>query len=556
MLSHLQHISDLTEICFLKGIKHVVISPGSRNNPLIRSFASNKNFLLHSIVDERSAAFYGLGLSLSTGQPVALICTSGTAVLNYSPGLAEAYYQHIPLIAITADRPEELIDQQDNQTIRQKEVFRNFVKGSISLNQPSELQTENEEQNSSIDQVINLALSGIKGPVHINVPVREPLNLPIPESSNPIIITHPESREYNIPDEFIKCLDNSEKRMILCGQDTPDSKLNEFISLFAKNGRVVIISEPISNISSDKVYSHPDRLFAGTEIKDDPEYLPEMLISFGGHLISKNLKKWLRLHNEIKHWRISIEDDGIDTYNNLKGRVLCKPSDLFTNHRRPDLKYDENYINKWKALNEQRKQRHTEILTDIPWSDLFAFRIIMENLPQGCVLHLGNSSPVRYAQLFDTNMCKGIYCNRGVSGIDGSLSTAAGFASVSEEINILITGDLSFVYDSNGLWNRNLSPNLRIIVINNQGGGIFRLISEDTEEEYFKNYVETKNNVNIQKIAEAYGIDYYFCDNKSNLKKTFLSFLNPGKGISLLEIRTPKLKNAEVYHEYFKKLKL
>ena len=201
------------------------------------------------------------------------------------------------------------------------------------------------------------------------------------------------------------------------------------------------------------------------------------------------------------------------------------------------------------------ESKDTEILTDIPWSDLFAFRIIMENLPQGCVLHLGNSSPVRYAQLFDTNMCKGIYCNRGVSGIDVSLTTAAGFATVSEEINILITGDLSFVYDSNGLWNRNLSPNLRIIVINNQGGGIFRLISEDTEEEYFKNYVETKNNVNIQKIAEAYGIDYYFCDNKSNLKRPFI-IPESGKGISLLEIRTPKLKNAEVYHEYFKKLKL
>lgn len=555
MVSHLQHISDLTEICFLKGIKHVVISPGSRNNPLIRSFAANKNFSLHSIVDERSAAFYGLGLSLVTGQPVVLICTSGTAVLNYSPGLAEAYYQHIPLIAITADRPEELIDQQDNQTIRQKEVFRNFVKGSLSLNQPTELQTENEEQNSLIDKIINLALSGIKGPVHINVPVREPLNLPIPESTNPIIITHHENQEFIKPDEFKKCLDNSAKRMLLFGQASPDSKLNEFIGLFAKNERVVIITEPISNISSEKVYSHPDRLFAGTEIKDDAEYLPEMLISFGGHLISKNLKKWLQQHKEIKHWRVSVEDDGIDTYNNLNGRILCNPSELFTNLPRPDLKYDENYISKWKALNEQRKERHSEILKDIPWSDLFAFRIIMENLPGGCILHLGNSSPVRYAQLFDTHMCNGIYCNRGVSGIDGSLSTAAGFASVSEEINILITGDLSFIYDSNGLWNRNLSPNLRIVVINNQGGGIFRLISEDTEEEYFKNYVETNHNVNIQKISEAYGIDYYFCDNKTNLKKTYLSFLNPNKGISLLEIRTPKLKNAEVYHEYFKKLK-
>jgi len=555
MVNHLQHIADLTEICFLKGIKHVVVSPGSRNNPLIRSFAANKYFSLHSIVDERSAAFYGLGIALATGQPVAMICTSGTAVLNYSPGLAEAYYQHIPLIAITADRPEELIDQQDNQTIRQKEVFKNFVKGSLSLNPPSELQSENEEQNSSIDKVINFALSGIRGPVHINVPVREPLNLPIPEPSNPIIITHPEIPECIIPDEFIKCLDSSAKRMILCGQATPDSKLNEFISQFAKNERVVIITEPISNISSDKVYSHPDRLFAGTEIKDDPEYLPEMLISFGGHLISKNLKKWFQMHKEIKHWRIAAEDDGIDTYNNLKGRVLCKPSDLFTNLPRPDLKYDDKYINKWKELNEQRKQIHTDILKDIPYSDLFVFRIIMENLPQDCVLHLGNSSPVRYAQLFDTYRCKGVYCNRGVSGIDGSVSTAAGFASVSEEINILITGDLSFIYDSNGLWNRNISPNLRIVVINNQGGGIFRLISEDTEEEYFKKYVETNHNVNIQKVAEAFDIEYHFCDNKTNLKKTILSFLNPNKGISLLEIRTPKLKNAEVYHEYFKKLK-
>ncbi len=551
MTHHLQHISDLTEICYLKGIRDVVVSPGSRNNPLIRSFASNKVFKLHGIVDERSAAFYGMGISLATSKPVAIICTSGTAVLNYSPALAEAYYQHIPLIAITADRPEELIDQQDNQTIRQIDVFRNFVKGSINLKSDQEI----EERNYTIDSIINFAVSGIKGPVHINVPISEPLNTPIPESSNPLFITAPPKNGIVIPKEFIRKLKTSKRRMILCGQKSPDAELAKFLNLFADSEGIVIINEPLSNVSSHKIYSHPDRLFAGTEIRDDADYLPELIISLGGHIISKNLKKWLQQHKEIEHWRISEEDDGIDTYNNLKGRIIGNPIDLFLKLPSPNLEHDDLYITKWKLLNESRKKKHQEIIKDIPYSDLYVFSILMDNLPEGSNLHLGNSSPVRYAQLFDTKRFKGIYCNRGVSGIDGTLSTASGFASANNEINILITGDLSFVYDSNGLWNRNLPSNLKIIVINNEGGGIFRLISSETEEQYFKDYIETDHEVDIQKLTEAFGVDYYFCGKKTDLKDVLISFLGHKDSPALLEIKTLKYRNAEVYHEYFNRLK-
>ena len=150
MTHHLQHIADLVEICRLKGIQQIVVSPGSRNAPLIELFHSYHEFKLHSIVDERSAAYYAHGIALATQKPVALICTSGTAVLNYGPALAEAYYQRVPIIAITADRPEELIDQQDNQTIRQKNVFQNFVKGSLHLERPGVKADKIQEQHKAI----------------------------------------------------------------------------------------------------------------------------------------------------------------------------------------------------------------------------------------------------------------------------------------------------------------------------------------------------------------------------------------------------------------------
>ncbi|MDA3930276.1 MAG: 2-succinyl-5-enolpyruvyl-6-hydroxy-3-cyclohexene-1-carboxylic-acid synthase, partial [Prolixibacteraceae bacterium] len=260
MLHHLQHIVDLVEICRLKGIQQVVVSPGSRNAPLIKLFSSNPFFKLHSIVDERSAAFYGLGISLSSRKPVALLCTSGTAVLNYAPALAEAYYQHIPLIAITADRPEELIDQQDNQTIRQVNVYSNYIRKSIHLHQTLKGELELRAQHSSINKIINKSITGIQGPVHINVPISEPLYAEMPPCSSNIQISDHVNPATSSITELNNNWANCSKRLIICGEGQHNNTLNKQLNAIADDGNAIVLAEPISNITGKNILSEVDRL--------------------------------------------------------------------------------------------------------------------------------------------------------------------------------------------------------------------------------------------------------------------------------------------------------
>jgi 2-succinyl-5-enolpyruvyl-6-hydroxy-3-cyclohexene-1-carboxylate synthase len=555
MIHHLQHIADLVEICRLKEIREVVVSPGSRNAPLIQLFASEKSFRLHSIVDERSAGFFGLGISLATQKPVLLICTSGTAVLNFAPALSEAYYQHIPLIAITADRPEELIDQQDNQTIRQVNVFQNFVKGSINLSSPVKSIDELELQHLSVNNLINSSVDGIKGPVHINVPLSEPLYVEIPKPSEINIASEIKKTGLPLSDEILTAWKSAKKRMVLCGLNSMDEKLKILLNRLADQHQTVVLAEPVSNIKGKNILSEIDRVMIPVESDNSLDFQPDLLISMGGPVVSKRLKLWLQKQTALKHFRISEADDHIDTYHNLTRSIIRKPVDVFSELVDIKVSSEEHFVHLWEKSSLSSFQKHREFLSATPFSDLKAFDIIMNNLPAGCVLHLGNSSPVRYGQLFDSSVCSGVYSNRGVSGIDGCLSTAAGFASQSDQINVLILGDLSFLYDSNGLWNRNLSSNLRIVVINNQGGGIFRLISGPSEKDYFEEFMEAHHPVEIEKLVSAYNVKYYSCDNQEELKNTFNRFIQSNSGPDLLEIKTPGLENARVYAEYFRKLK-
>jgi len=554
MINHLQHISDLVEICRLKGIKHIVVSPGSRNTPIIRAFSENTWFILHGIVDERSAAFYALGISLATNEPVALTCTSGTAVLNYAPALAEAYYQHIPLIAITADRPEELIDQQDNQTIRQVNIFQNYIKGCISISAPKESISELDQQNKSINDLINNSLGKIKGPIQINVPVSEPLNSEIPKPTNRFEITETENVESFLQKEILDCWISSSKRMIICGENIVNKELNEILTKITSDNLAVVLAEPISNNKGKNIVNPVDLVMMQVENDDHIDFHPDILISFGGQIVSKRLKQWLQKQKNLNHFRISEEEDHIDTYQNLNKSIIGKPVDILKilqESGTSNYSFSEKWINKLRNCIDKQKS----FLNQVPYSDLQVFDTMMNNLPENCILHLGNSSPVRYGQLFDLSICKAVYSNRGVSGIDGCLSTASGFASISSDLNLVIIGDLSFLYDSNGLWNRNLSSNLRIVVINNEGGGIFSLISNNSDQPFFKEYVETNHPVKIEKLAEAYGIDYHFCDNQFELETTFRSFLRSENGPSILEIKTPKNINTEIYHNFIKNIK-
>jgi 2-succinyl-5-enolpyruvyl-6-hydroxy-3-cyclohexene-1-carboxylate synthase len=555
MIHHLQHIVDLVEICRLKGIHDVVVSPGSRNSPLIKLFANDKSFHLHSIVDERSAGFYGLGISLSTQIPVALICTSGTAVLNYGPALAEAYYQHVPLIAITADRPEELIDQQDNQTIRQKSIFRNYIKDSFSIHLPVESIAELEIQHSFINEIINTSIEGIKGPVHINVPIPEPMNVDLPKPFKIKVISESKKIEPLIYYEIITAWRKAKKRMVLCGQNSVDEKLNDLLKQLAIQNQTVVLAEPISNIKGENIISGIEQMMLIVESDNSTKYKPDILLSMGGPVVSKQLKLWLQKQPNLKHFRISEVEDHIDTYHNLISSVIGKPADILVELLHESKTSGNSFVVNWKNASIFSFQKHQEFLVTAPYSDLKVFNIIMNNLPQGCALHFGNSSSVRYGQLFDSSGCSGVFSNRGVSGIDGCLSTAAGFASQSDQINFVIMGDLSFLYDSNGLWNRNLSPNLRIVVINNQGGGIFRLIPGNYEQDFFEEFIEAYHPVNLEKLVNAFGVNYYSCNNQEDLMNIFNEFIQSKTGPALLEINTPRLENALVYAEYIRKIK-
>ena len=554
MGNHLQHIANLVEICKSTTIEHVVLSPGSRNAPMIQLFSQDSHFTCHSIIDERSAGYFALGLSLALSQPVAIVCTSGTAVLNFAPAIAEAYYQHIPLIVLTADRPAERIDQLDNQTIRQPEIYANYVKQSLNL-YSGESPMELEKQSLAIFHLINLATKQLPGPIHINVPTAEPLYnaLPLPN-----IITLPEvtaEPQKEPADELINVWKKAKRVLVLVGEHNPDPKLAEAIVQLAETKKVVILAEAISNINHPAVIEPVDRVMMSVEEISDSTFNPDLLLSLGGHIVSKRLLLWLKKQPNLTHWRISPTIDHINTYGNLKGCAVGDPAFIIKQLLTIDTGYDNTFFTTWNNAFTKADYNHRKSISTTPWSDLKVFHLITSQLPQNSYLHLGNGSPVRYAQLFRLGEKKSIYSNRGVSGIDGCVSTAVGFASATQEMNVLLVGDLSFVYDSNGLWNKNLPGNLRIIIINNQGGGIFRMIPGPAQQPFFEEYLETAHPVRIEKLAQAFDMKYYFCDSETSLTEQLSTFFMPTGEAAIMEVKTPGDKNPTAYQNYIDNIK-
>ncbi len=555
MIHHLQHIVDLVALCQQKGISHVVISPGSRNAPLTRLFSANPAFTCHSIVDERSAAFYALGISLASKKPVALVCTSGTAVLNYAPALAEAFYQRVPLIAITADRPAHLIDQQDNQTIHQVDVYHNFIKGSINLAWPLQSEKDLAQQHVEISNIINLAVSGIQGPVQINAPISEPLYEALPQPSPFLKITKNENLpSNNIESSFLETWKNAKRRMVLCGQNTPNEELQKTINLLSKENQAIVLAEPISNMKGENVISPLDRVLMRVEQSELEEFQPDLLVSFGGPVVSKRLKQWLQKQTNLVHWRIAEQEDEIDTYQNRKAHIVGKPAIILAEFAQIGKPSESQFLENWQQTMRQSFAADTTFFRAAPFCDASVFHFILNDIPTKATLHLGNSSPVRYAQMYTCQEAKAVYSNRGVSGIDGSLSTASGIATISEGLHVVLLGDLSFVYDSNALWNRNFPENLRIVVINNGGGGIFRLLPGPSEQECFEDFMEASHPVQIEKLAQAFGVNYFRAENQQELELQYSTFIEQ-KGPSLFEIKTPNTENPVQLKAHIQKIK-
>lgn len=547
----------LVKILIDKGVRRVVLSPGSRNAPLTMAFVRETKIEHYVVVDERSAAFMALGMSQQSMEPVALVCTSGTAALNYASAIAEAYYQCLPLIVITADRPAEWIDQEDSQTIRQKDLYRNIIKASFQIPGNVEDREDRWFVEREVNNAVNLAVSGRKGPVHINVPLKEPLygerqyneshcrNIEYIQGDRSLSLSSAKS----LAAEFNKY----DKVMIVAGFGLPDEKTDMILEKFAELPQVVILSENPSNMLSGNI-STIDRVLSTIKGSQQKKYSPDLLITFGGSLISRYLKHFLRDNPPVENWYIHRGELPADTFMSLTKHIDMDPFSFFSDILDNIEERHSYYTLMWNFKKYLALARHKEYIRKMQWSDLKAFSMIFPSLPENISLQLSNSTPVRYAQLFDLPRFKRIDCNRGTSGIDGCSSTAVGASVVNEGITLLITGDLGFAYDSNALWNNYISPRFKMIVMKNGGGGIFRFIPGPSNLEELDECFETRTDVNVKGFALLHDFAYFEAKNEKELDSALPRFFQEDDRAAILCVITPKEKNAEILRDYFKNL--
>ncbi|MDZ4846762.1 MAG: 2-succinyl-5-enolpyruvyl-6-hydroxy-3-cyclohexene-1-carboxylic-acid synthase [Chitinophagales bacterium] len=551
-------IRDIAEVCAAKGVQKAVISPGSRSAPLVIAFNRHPAIECIQVIDERVAAFFALGIAQQTGNPVALICTSGSAALNYAPAIAEAYYQRVPLIILTADRPDELIEQRDGQTIRQQNVYSNYIRKSFHLPVVGEHEDDRWFSARIISEALNVAVHPVPGPVHVNVPLREPLynvkedaeyvQPKVIEQLQPVS-TLSEADKTSLQNEWTKY---KSKLLIVGGMfDTgkTSSNLTEAFAKLMRDPSVVALTESSSNLPVEGVIPIIDPVLEAMPKNEKASFTPELLVTIGGEIVSKKIKAFFRANKPKAHWHIDISGDHVDTYKCLTKVIALRMPDFLdvikdAQHQQSDFR------NKWLAVNEEAKKIREDVLKQSPYSDFTVFNELLRSLPDNCNLHLGNSTPIRYANLFEVNPTVTVNCNRGTSGIDGCSSTAAGAAFSNQILTTLITGDISFLYDSNALWNKHLPKNLRIIILNNSGGNIFRIIPGPSSLNELEEYFETKQEQTVEHIAKAFSLPYYFCDDMQSLKTQLKDFYKPQEKAAILEIKTPNETSAKVLQEY------
>ena len=552
------HIQHLAEICARKGMKQVVLSPGSRCAPLVIAFNRHPEIECFSIVDERSAAFFALGLAQQSGKPVGLICTSGSAVLNYAPAVAEAFYQKIPLVLLTADRPNEWIDQGENQSIQQFEVFKNYIKKSYQL--PTNVSTKEDLWycDRLVSEALNNAVFPSFGPVHVNIPLREPLYTLVKAQTLDVKIVEAAKANISVELQELESLKTiwkkAKKKLIVVGlQKHINPKIKEVLSVLNKQDDIVVLHESISNFSAENTFGQIDPLIEVISKNKLKDFVPEVIITFGNGVVSKKLKFWLR-NNEVKqHWHIS---NNFEHWDNFQALTKVIQSDVvnFFNELKAVESSASNYFTLWKKLEEKVKVFSSNYLKETVYSDFKVFENIMKKIPEGTNIHFGNSTPVRYANLISLPKNITVNANRGVSGIDGQVSTALGASVFNKKLTICITGDLALMYDSNAFWNNYLHPNFKVILINNNGGNIFKIIPGPGSLQEVDKYFETNNRYSAAHLCNLHDLDYLLANNEQELEEKLSLFFSKKNKASLLEIKTDGDISATILKKYFEAL--
>lgn len=540
---------SIIEICKAKGIHHIVISPGSRNAPLTIGFTNNEAFTCYSIVDERCAAFFALGIAQQIQKPVAVVCTSGSALLNYYPAVAEAFYSQIPLVVISADRPHDKIDIGDGQTIRQENVFANHSVYNANLSEEA-----SEENDLKIQEALFISKTKL-GPVHINAPFEEPLYETVETltTSPSLVELFSEKNEKTDLTEFAKIWNKAAKKLVLLGGNYPKVIQQEYLNQLAEDNSVVVMTEVTSNAHHPNFITNIDTQITPFTEEDFLAFQPDILVTVGGMIVSKRIKAFLRKYQPKHHWHID-ELRAYNTFNCLTQHFDATPNAFLSDFLPQIQPIESEYLQNALKIRKYRALKHKEFLVNAPFSDLKVFETILPKLPSAMHLQISNSSPIRYAQLFTIDSAIDVFCNRGTSGIDGSTTTAIGAAVANHKPTLFITGDISFLYDSNALWNNYIPSDFKIILINNSGGGIFRILPGHQETDTFTKYFETSHSLSAKHLAEMYQFNYTAAHNLNELETNWETFMT-SKQPAILEVFTPEKSNSEVLLDYFKKLK-
>jgi len=533
-LQNTQHIYELVDICAQFGVRKAVVSPGSRCGPLLIGFGKHPTIETISITDERSAGFVGLGLAQQSGEPVVLVCTSGTAAQNYAPAVTEAYYQNVPLVVLTADRPPELIDQWDGQTIHQKNLFIDHIKGRYVFDQ---------ENFDVAEKALNLALAKVRGPVHLNIPIREPfypdeikLATETQVIRDKIFI---EKIEDSVWEDLQTKLKNANKVMILGGQSEPNPELIEYLNHI----NIPVVGDVISNLHSLKNVIKSAEFVFNTS---DESLRPDFLISFGRSVISKNLKLYLRKNKPKTHWHIGLGMVG-DPFQSLSKIIPVSPEYYFKEWlNRNNIFSNQSEYHSILAESQNIVDSNLSLKLENSGFNYFsAVEIIIDNLPEDCVLHLGNSMPVRIANFIGLDKPDVyVFSNRGTSGIDGTVSTAVGHALADpNRTHTLIVGDLAFFYDRNGLWlNHEFPQNLQIVILNDNGGGIFNMIPGPSIHGELKELFTTPHQRTAELTAKEFGLEYRGVNTMEELTDALKSH-----SLGIIEIFTDMKTNTEFF---------
>ena len=542
-----------------QGLEDAVLSPGSRNAPLLIAAAARPALKKHIIPDERTAAFVALGMAMATRRPVLLVCTSGTAMYNYAPAIAEAMYRHVPLIVVTADRPQRWIDQDDSQTLRQPGALDNIVKRSFNISAtegatvPTRGRLFETEQDWYTNRLANeawiTATSGRPGPVHINIQIDNPLGdtVEYEQPRRERIVRVVEGTGTLPPDRFKEwALRLANRRvLVVAGFMPPDHELNSALREFVEMPNVAVCAEPLANL-----HLHPERTDSAesdiiidtvlAKLDDDTKrsLRPDVVVSIGGSLVSRMLKEYLRTYQPEECWTLGDTDPGVDCLQCLTTHFELDPAAFFRGitatikwmakrGEYPENVDDGNlYGRKWADIRELYVRKALNSLEGMPWSELLASVMILRSLPKKCNLFLSNGTPVRYAGLGLVDTPFSCYCNRGVSGIEGGSATAAGLAMNQSQPTVLYTGDMSFGYNPQIMGLPGLPENFRIIVVNNSGGGIFRFIGQTRDLPEREEYFCADRPQPVEGLARAYGWEYLQATNADELSRILPSFLS------------------------------